>query len=82
MAGEGAGARRNRGLGSASGWGVVLRRLLKLLDARDSAEMRNWLEFLSNWRGYALVTRTGTDEGSLEKTTILYTRSSDSRRLR
>lgn len=30
--------------------GVVLRRLLKLLDARDSAEMRNWLEFLSNWR--------------------------------
>ena len=30
--------------------GVMLRRLLKLLDARDSAEMRNWLEFLSNWR--------------------------------
>lgn len=30
--------------------GVVLRRLLKLLDARDSAEMCTWLEFLSNCR--------------------------------
>ena len=28
--------------------GLVLRRLLKLLDARNSADMRNWLEFLSN----------------------------------
>jgi hypothetical protein len=30
--------------------GVVLRRLLKFLDTRSSEEMRNWLEFLSNWR--------------------------------
>jgi hypothetical protein len=30
--------------------GVVLRRLLKLLDGRSAEEMRDWLEFLSNWR--------------------------------
>lgn len=30
--------------------GVIIRRLLKLLDSRSSADMRNWLEFLSNWR--------------------------------
>jgi len=30
--------------------GVVIRRLLKLLDARSTEDMRNWLEFLSNWR--------------------------------
>jgi hypothetical protein len=30
--------------------GVLLRRLLKLLDARDANEMESWLEFLSNWR--------------------------------
>jgi hypothetical protein len=30
--------------------GVLLRRILKLLDARDSTEMRSWLEFLSSWR--------------------------------
>lgn len=30
--------------------GVLLRRLLKLLDARNADEMQNWLEFLSNWR--------------------------------
>jgi hypothetical protein len=30
--------------------GVVARRLLKLLDARSAEDMRNWLEFLSNWR--------------------------------
>ena len=29
---------------------VGVRRLLKLLDARDSAEMCNWPEFRSNWR--------------------------------
>lgn len=30
--------------------GVIVRRLLKLLDTRSAAEMHNWLEFLSNWR--------------------------------
>lgn len=30
--------------------GVLLRRLLKLIDARNADEMQNWLEFLSNWR--------------------------------
>ena len=30
--------------------GVILRRLLRLLDARSAADMQNWLEFLSNWR--------------------------------
>lgn len=30
--------------------GVIVRRLLKLLDAKSAEEMQNWLEFLSNWR--------------------------------
>jgi predicted nuclease of predicted toxin-antitoxin system len=30
--------------------GVIVRRLLTLLDARSSTEMRDWLEYLSNWR--------------------------------
>ena len=30
--------------------GVITLRLLKLLDTRTSADMRDWLEFLSNWR--------------------------------
>jgi hypothetical protein len=30
--------------------GVILRRLLRLLNARSDAEMRDWLEYLSNWR--------------------------------
>lgn len=30
--------------------GVLLRRLLKLLDGRSSEEMQNWLEFLSDWK--------------------------------
>jgi hypothetical protein len=30
--------------------GVVIRRLLKLLDGRSATDMQNWLEFLSNWR--------------------------------
>lgn len=30
--------------------GTIIRRLLRLLDARSSEDMRNWLEFLSNWR--------------------------------
>lgn len=30
--------------------GQVVRRLLKLLDARSAEEMQDWLEFLSNWR--------------------------------
>jgi hypothetical protein len=30
--------------------GVILRRLLKLLNARSAADMENWLEYLSNWR--------------------------------
>jgi hypothetical protein len=30
--------------------GVVIRRLLKLLDGRSAGDMHNWLEFLSNWR--------------------------------
>lgn len=30
--------------------GVVIRRLLKLLDARSAEDMQDWLEFLSNWR--------------------------------
>ena len=29
---------------------VVIRRLLRLLDGRKAEDMRNWLEFLSNWR--------------------------------
>ena len=30
--------------------GVVIRRLLKLLDARSAEDMQDWLEFLSNSR--------------------------------
>lgn len=30
--------------------GMIVRRLLKLLDAKSAEEMQNWLEFLSNWR--------------------------------
>jgi hypothetical protein len=30
--------------------GLIVRRLLKLLHGRSAEEMRNWLEFLSNWR--------------------------------
>lgn len=30
--------------------GVVIRRLLKLLDGRSAEKMHSWLEFLSNWR--------------------------------
>ena len=29
---------------------VVARRLLRLIDGKSAGEMRNWLEFLSNWR--------------------------------
>lgn len=30
--------------------GILLRRLLKLINSKTSADMENWLEFLSNWR--------------------------------
>ena len=30
--------------------GIVVRRLLKLLDGKSATDMQNWLEFLSNWR--------------------------------
>jgi Domain of unknown function (DUF5615) len=30
--------------------GVLVRRLLKLLDAKSANEMQDWLEFLGNWR--------------------------------
>ena len=30
--------------------GVIVRRLLKLLNARTAVEMQDWLEYLSNWR--------------------------------
>ena len=30
--------------------GLIVRRILKLLDAKSAAEMQNWLEFLSSWR--------------------------------
>ena len=30
--------------------GVIVRRLLKLLNTRSAAEMADWLEYLSNWR--------------------------------
>jgi predicted nuclease of predicted toxin-antitoxin system len=30
--------------------GLLVRRLLKLLDAKSAEEMQNWLEFLSSWR--------------------------------
>ena len=29
---------------------VVIRRLLRLLDGRSAGDIRDWLEFLSNWR--------------------------------
>ena len=29
--------------------GILLRRLLKLIDAKSAEEMADWLEFLSNW---------------------------------
>lgn len=30
--------------------GMITRRLLRLLDVRSAEDMRDWLEFLSNWR--------------------------------
>lgn len=30
--------------------GVIVRRLLKLLNARSAADMQDWLEYLGNWR--------------------------------
>ena len=30
--------------------GVLVRRLLRLLQSRSAEDMANWLEFLSNWR--------------------------------
>jgi len=30
--------------------GVIVRRLLKLLAARSAGDMRDWLEYLGNWR--------------------------------
>jgi hypothetical protein len=30
--------------------GLVVRRLLKLIDTRSAGQMQNWLEFLGNWR--------------------------------
>ncbi len=30
--------------------GVILRRLLKLLNTRSATDMQDWLEYLSNWR--------------------------------
>ena len=30
--------------------GIILRRVLALLDARSAEEMQDWLEFLSTWR--------------------------------
>lgn len=29
--------------------GVIIRRLLKLIELKTAKEMENWLEFLSNW---------------------------------
>ena len=29
---------------------AILRRLLKLLNSRSAADMRDWLEYLSNWQ--------------------------------
>lgn len=31
------------------GTGVVMRRLLHLIDVKPAEEMHNWLEFLNNW---------------------------------
>lgn len=30
--------------------GLLIRRLLRLIDAKTSDDMQNWFEFLSNWR--------------------------------
>jgi len=30
--------------------GVIVRRLLKLLNTRSAADMQDWLEYLSHWR--------------------------------
>jgi hypothetical protein len=30
--------------------GVLLRRLMKLMDSKSASDMRDWLVFLSNWR--------------------------------
>jgi hypothetical protein len=30
--------------------GVIVRRLFKLLNARTAAEVKDWLEYFSNWR--------------------------------
>ena len=30
--------------------GMIVRRLLKLLNTRSGTEMQDWLEYLSNWR--------------------------------
>lgn len=32
-----------------TGTGTVVRRLLRLIDAKSASTMHNWLEFLSNW---------------------------------
>jgi len=32
------------------GTSIVMRRLLRLIDAKSADEMHDWLEFLSNWR--------------------------------
>ena len=32
------------------GTSIVIRRLLKLLHTQSAEDMRNWLEYLSNWR--------------------------------
>ena len=32
------------------GTSIIIRRLLKLLHAQSAKDMRNWLEYLSNWR--------------------------------
>lgn len=32
------------------GTGTVMRRLLRLIDAKSASDMHNWLEFLSNWQ--------------------------------
>lgn len=30
--------------------GIIIRRLLKLIDSKTAEDMKDWLEFLSNWR--------------------------------
>ncbi len=30
--------------------GLIVRRLLKLLDAKSAEDMQDWLEFMGNWR--------------------------------